>query len=220
MHKYNAFPVASLYRTVVLRTTKQVKEVDDLKYGFPYSERHLQCVWFDEVYRPAVLHTLAGEEVVVESPGRWNLECGPDFLDAVLLIGRERRRVVGDVEIHIHASDWQRHDHRHDRRYAQVVSHVSFYRGASQAAHLPAGAIEISLEEDLRVDRTFSFESVDTSAYPYAERRAPTPCCEVLSTRSPDCAILLLEAAGERRLELKTERMQRMVEQYGEEQVL
>ena len=88
MHKYDAFPRASDYQAIVLRTAKQVKEGDSLKYGFPYSERHLQCVWFDEIYRPVVLHTLDGEEVMVESPGRWNLESGPDFLDAILLIGR------------------------------------------------------------------------------------------------------------------------------------
>ena len=68
-------------------------------YGFCYGERHLQCVWADASWRPSLLYTGDGEPVVVENPGRWNLEAGPDFLDAALVIGEEQRRVSGDVEI-------------------------------------------------------------------------------------------------------------------------
>ena len=66
--------------------------------AFHYTERHLQCVWADSSIRPRQLLSAAGEEVDVLSPGEWNLEAGPDFLDAVLVIGPHRRRVTGDVE--------------------------------------------------------------------------------------------------------------------------
>jgi hypothetical protein len=36
------------------------------------------------------------------------MEPGPDFLGAVLRIGPERRRIRGDVEIHLRPSDWRR----------------------------------------------------------------------------------------------------------------
>lgn len=214
------FPRASYYRAATLRNACQAREHGDEPYGFQYSERHLQCVWFDAAHRPPVLHTLAGEAVEVVSPGRWNMEAGPDFLDAVLLIGTERRRIAGDIEIHVSPCDWQHHEHRRDVRYSRVVAHVSFFRGASQSLHLPAGAVEISLEDDLRANRGFSFESLDTSAYPYSEKRTPTPCGKALADRNPDCAVLLLETAGERRLELKAERIRRLVDLYGEENVL
>jgi len=64
---------------------------------FPYTERHVQALWFDDSLRPQNLKTSRGEPVMVENPGRWNLEAGPDFLGAVLLIGREKRRVAGDA---------------------------------------------------------------------------------------------------------------------------
>ncbi|MEI6972037.1 MAG: DUF2851 family protein [bacterium] len=214
------FPRAALYRAVTHSFCGRVREGDRPGYGFSYSERHLQCVWFDGSYRPVVLRTREGAEVTVESPGRWNLEAGPDFLDAVLVIGPERRRVAGDVEIHINPADWRRHDHRSDSRYSRVVAHVSYFRGASQKMHLPTGAVEISLEDDLKADRFFSFESVDTSAYPYAERRSPTPCGQALAGRSVECAATLLESAGEERIRSKAERMGHLIEQYGQEQVL
>lgn len=219
-NKYFGYPRASLYKVIARGLSRQVREGEGQRYGFPYGERHLQCVWFDGRYRPELLHTREGEEVIVESPGRWNLEAGPDFLDAVLLVGGERRRVVGDVEIHIHPAHWRHHAHRYDSRYSRVVAHVSYFKGASQKAHLPPGAVEICLEDELNADDLFSFESVDTSAYPYAERRSPSPCGAALAARTVDCAILLLESAGEERLRLKTERMRRLIEQHGEERVL
>ena len=218
--KCAAFPRAALYRQFPAGQSILVRDGAGSKYGFAYSERHLQCVWFDEFFRPQVLHTSDGEEVAVESPGRWNLEPGPDFLDAVLLIGRERRRVVGDVEIHVHPSDWRQHDHANDSRYSRVIAHVVFFHGPSQKALLPPNTVEISLRDDLNADRLFSFESIDTTAYPYAERCSPTPCGAVLAERSVECAVSLLESAGEARLELKAERMRQAIEQFGEEQVL
>ena len=73
---------------------------------FPYRERHLQCLWTDPRLRPTGLKTSEGEPVAVEHPGDWNLEAGPDFLNAVLLVGKEKRRISGDLEIHIHPSGW------------------------------------------------------------------------------------------------------------------
>jgi len=67
----------------------------------PPSERHVQCVWFDPRWRPAELKTETGEPVRVISPGDWNLEPGPDFLNAALEVGADRRRVAGAVEIHL-----------------------------------------------------------------------------------------------------------------------
>ncbi|MCA1808565.1 MAG: DUF2851 family protein, partial [Lentisphaerae bacterium] len=60
--------------------------------AFGYTERHVKCVWYDPRLRPARLHDMRREPVEVENPGRWNLEAGPDFLDALLLVGAKRRR--------------------------------------------------------------------------------------------------------------------------------
>ncbi len=132
--------------------------------AFDYTERHVKCVWFAPEFRPVELRTLRGEPVIVEKPGRWNLEKGPDFLGAVLLVGRERRRISGDIEIHVQSADWLRHGHASDPAYARVIAHVTYFPGLLPPSSLPPGAVQISLEDGLFRNPYFSFESVDVSA--------------------------------------------------------
>ncbi|MDD5707443.1 MAG: DUF2851 family protein [Kiritimatiellae bacterium] len=186
-----------------------------------WSERHLQCVWSDRALRPALLVTDAGENVEVAEAGRWNLEAGPDFLDAVLLVGAERRRLAGDVEVHIRPSDWTQHRHAADPRYARVVAHVTFFPGALPDAALPAGALRIALRDALLTRPAFSFDDIDLSAYPHAVIPAtPRPCSAALGS-DPTRWRALLYAAGLHRLDLKTRRLTARVERsHNSRQVL
>jgi len=188
--------------------------------GFPYTERHLQCVWFDAALRPVPLKTAQGEEIIVEHPGQWNLEDGPDFLGAVLRVGPERRRVAGDVEIHVHPADWQRHGHVRNPAYVRVIAHVTYFAGALPAAELPAGAIQVALKDALAANPFFSFESLDLAAYPYAARCPATPCARVLKISGPDHVAGLLEAAGAERLRGKAARMAGAFPAKGRDQTL
>ena len=207
------------YAELTGRTGGTVREPRAAEYGFPYSERHLRCVWFDPAFRPPVLHTHAGEEVVVENPGRWNLEAGPDFYEATLRVGPERRRLCGDVELHLRAAGWKTHGHVGDPRYARVIAHVTYFPGAVGAEHLPAGAVEVALKSDLAANPFFSFESLDVTAYPYAARAPKTPCAELLAG-APDRLAAVLESAGEERLRIKAERLALAVAERGIEQTL
>ena len=78
------------------------------------SERHVQAIWYDRALRPERLYAVgrsaaSGGEVRVVDPGAWNLGPGPDFLGAVIELGPERRRLCGDVEVHMGPSDWTAH---------------------------------------------------------------------------------------------------------------
>lgn len=190
------------------------------KRGFHYTERHLQCVWFDATLRPARLTTTRGEEIVVEHPGQWNLEDGPDFLNAVLRVGPERRRLAGDVEIHVQPSDWQRHGHNKNPAYAGVVAHVTFFPGAVAPADLPHNTVQIPLQDGLAANPFFSFESLDLTAYPYAAREPATPCSQILKAWGPERVAGLLETAGEERLRRKTERLAAAITLKGPDQTL
>ena len=178
---------------------------------FPYSERHIQCLWADPKLRPAELESSDGESVIVEYPGEWNLEAGPDFLNAVLLIGREKRRMVGDLEVHICCSGWLQHGHADDPRYENVRFHLVYFRGPE----IP-GLIQIPLQELLRSNPRFSFESIDTTAYPYSVPAGTYP----LRSMPPDEKIRWLESAGEERLRLKAERMAFAMQSNSPVQVL
>ena len=63
-----------------------------------------------------------GEDIEVIDPGRHNEGSGPDFFNSKLKIGGTLW--IGNVEIHIKASDWYRHGHDTDAAYDNVILHV------------------------------------------------------------------------------------------------
>ena len=181
--------------------------------GNRWNERHLQCIWFDRRLRPTALETADREAVEIVDPGRWNLEAGPDFLDAVLKVGQEKRVVTGDIEIHVRPGDWTAHSHATDPRYANVVAHVT-YRMPSPASApegLPSGCLQIGLRAPLTEMPWFSFDDIDLAAYPFAiQPDTPRPCATALAG-DPDRAKALLEIAGRHRFGRKCERMRALL---------
>jgi len=213
------FPHSAHYRAITQTKALLVRETAAEEDCFPFSERHLQCVWADEKLRPSPLYTSGGEPVTIAHPGQWNLESGPDFLNAVLLIGAEKRRIQGDVEIHVHPKDWQRHGHTRDTRYGALAAHVTYFSGA--ATQLPPKTVQIALQPALKKAPFFSFENIDLTAYPFLPFSAHAhPCAMRLAQYTQEQRIHLMEAAGEERLRLKTNRMAQAITEQGAEQAL
>lgn len=63
-----------------------------------------------------------GHEIEVIDPGVHNHDSGPDFFNSKLRINGTEW--VGNVEIHVKASDWYRHGHSDDPAYENVILHV------------------------------------------------------------------------------------------------
>ena len=169
-------------------------------------ERHVQAIWYDGRLRPKNLFTRRGESVNVLSPGEWNTGAGPDFRRAVLEIGRERRRVAGDVEVHLCPSDWDLHGHGSDPAYRNVIAHVTWGCGPEPAT-LPPGAVSIWLGRFASSDPSFSPLQIDLDAYPYARLAADPRPCESALSGNPDLARTVLADAGRRRMRLKARRL-------------
>lgn len=214
------FPLAGNYLSTMENQPPFLREARAGERDFPYTERHLQSVWYDPRWRPARLESHRGETIEVESPGTWNLEAGPDFLGAVLLVGPRRRRVTGDVEVHVSPSGWNQHGHRGDPRYQKVCLHLTYFAGHVPEDDLPAGTLQAALQPALKADPVFSFEQVDVTVYPYAGRSDPPPCRAVLSAWPVQMKEQLLEAAGQERLRQKAARLAVAVNARGLEQVL
>ncbi len=169
----------------------------------PVSERHVQALWYDGTLRPGDLRTVDGVPLRVVDPGVWNLEAGPDFRNAVVEIGTQRRR--GDVEIHLRAGDWLQHGHVRDPAYDRVVLHVTWFNGGS--APVPPSCATVCLGDFLRTRTDFSPDEIDLAAYPYACLPATPRPCEGVFARAPDFLVEVLRAAGRRRLEGKARRL-------------
>lgn len=75
------------------------------------------CLWAGYEQR-----TTDGRIVEILSVGVHNHDAGPDYSHARVRIGD--REWVGNIEIHVCSSDWQRHKHHLDKAYDNVILHV------------------------------------------------------------------------------------------------
>lgn len=88
------------------------------------NEDFLHYVWKYQNFTSHNLKTDDGLDIQVVKTGMHNHDAGPDFLNAQIKIGGTTW--AGNVEIHINASDWYKHNHQNDRAYDNVILHVVF----------------------------------------------------------------------------------------------
>jgi len=105
------------------------------------TERLLQYIWQFQYFNKKELQLSNGETLLIIDPGQWNVHQGPDFLQATIKIGETRW--IGNVELHVQASDWFRHSHQHDKNYNSVILHVVWYDDAdSKKLNIPLLALQ------------------------------------------------------------------------------
>ncbi len=112
------------------------------------TEEFLHYVWQFRLYDPD-LRLVSGEPITVLHPGEHNTDSGPDFFNARIRIGDTIW--AGNVEVHINASDWQRHQHQLDRAYDNVIMHVVFRN--DQDIFRPDGTALPTLEMEGRINQ-------------------------------------------------------------------
>lgn len=100
-------------------------------------EDFLQFVWQSGFYVNKELCTTSGDRLLIRHPGTWNKLSGPDFSQAVISINGITW--VGNVEIHVRATDWNRHLHTRDAAYHNVILHVVYENDAE--IQLPNGRV-------------------------------------------------------------------------------
>lgn len=102
-----------------------VLELPGLYGPFSFPEKLLQKIWLRREFDTNRAVLVDGRKLTVVHPGKWNLLGGPDFKNARLKFDGEERE--GDVELHLHASDWAAHRHASDRAYDGVILHVVLF---------------------------------------------------------------------------------------------
>jgi hypothetical protein len=103
-----------------------VAELQGLYGAFSFHERLLQKIWLRGDFNRAGSVLDDGRRLQILHPGRWNLLGGPDFRGARLRFA-DGQIQTGDVEVHLHASDWAAHGHARDPAYDGVVLHVILF---------------------------------------------------------------------------------------------
>ncbi len=85
-------------------------------------EQLMQYIWQHRLWRSEDMVTNDGRPVRVLDPGLLNTDAGPDFFNAKVEI--DGQVWVGNIEMHVRASDWKRHGHDRDLAYDSVILHV------------------------------------------------------------------------------------------------
>lgn len=94
-------------------------------------ENLMYYVWQQRLFSSLV--TVDGDPIEVIHPGLRNTGAGPDFFNAKIRM--DGLLFAGNVEMHVRASDWYRHNHNEDRSYDSVVLHVVMQADAQIKLH-------------------------------------------------------------------------------------
>ena len=119
-------------------------------------EEFISFLWNNCLLDPENLVTIDGDIVNILHPGQINTNSGPDFFAAKLRINDTIW--VGNVEIHVLASDWIKHGHHLDGAYDNIILHLvySYDKTVYNSKGLPMPTLEIKNQFDPRLYRNYS----------------------------------------------------------------
>lgn len=84
----------------------------------------LNYVWKTKAFVIDQLQTTEGIPIQIINYGTQNHDSGPDFFNSRIII--DDLEWSGNVEMHVYASDWNKHNHSADPAYNNVILHVVF----------------------------------------------------------------------------------------------
>lgn len=82
----------------------------------------LHYIWLSKAFMLYPQYTTDGKLVEVIDVGKHNMDAGPDFFNAKIRI--DGILFAGNVEIHVHSSDWYKHGHEKDKAYDNIILHI------------------------------------------------------------------------------------------------
>ncbi len=222
-------PVSDLYGRLLEEFADQIGE-KGTSYGQPsrsVREEIVRCVWFGGHFSGEGLTTDDGRRLEVISPGWWNVEGGPDFIRAELLL-EGAGRVIGDVEVHTLASSWYSHGHDQQADYNGVVLHVVMWDDRREPAvqtqdgtRVPQLTLSRAVDEDLEE----LVEIIDAEGEPPEQQWPVTEgkyCGQAYRSGEIDSRWLgrMLDAAGDHRLLSRAAAIRELLENHPREQLL
>ncbi|HSF45787.1 MAG TPA: DUF2851 family protein, partial [Chitinophagaceae bacterium] len=99
------------------------------------NENLLQFIWHHQYFNLWDLRTVTGDLLGIVDTGNWNRNQGPDFLTGRIRINGEEW--VGNIELHVKTSEWDRHGHSSDPNFKNVILHVVWEHDGNTAPSIP-----------------------------------------------------------------------------------
>lgn len=167
------------------------------------TEAFLQYVWQHQLLDDG-LTTTDGQSVTVVRAGSPNNDAGPDFTNATIRIGDIQW--VGNVEVHIKSSDWNRHHHTSDPAYGNVVLHVVYEHDGEVIAVNGNAPATLELRRFLPEYLWNNYELLVDPPQPME-----IPCAEYLGDITQMQRNQLLDRLATERLQQKTDLVKRLL---------
>lgn len=167
------------------------------------NEELLHYVWQYQLFDASALHTDDGQPLKILKTAIPHCHSGPDFENARISIGG--MVWAGKVEIHVLASDWEKHGHHRDAAYDGVILHVVWkndkpvFRG--DKTPIPALSLQHKIPPGLRQ----KYKDLQNS-------RTKIPCENLFANTSSLCRVSMIEKALAGRLQRKAEEALQMYE--------
>lgn len=158
----------------------------------------MQYLWQHKLQIGPGMLTTDGRRLQIIDPGRLNEDSGPDFFNAKIRIDGEMW--IGNVEIHVRASDWYRHGHDKDRAYDSVILHVVGVD--DRPVHVGSGRVLPQLELPCNPDFSQQYARLVDMA-----RQMAVPCRSTIESMSPLKLCDWLSSMGHERLLMKVDRV-------------
>lgn len=157
------------------------------------NEEFLSFIWKYGLYEYGNFYS-EGEKIEIIHPGDHNRDSGPDFFNAKIKIGDTIW--VGNAEIHVKASDWNRHNHDQNSAFDNVILHITYNNDiqiyTSKALKVPA----IELRFNQHYLENYNFLMTDQQWI---------PCSDQLKKIDPFIVSSWLSKVGVERLESRIE---------------
>ncbi|ACZ42719.1 hypothetical protein Tter_1813 [Thermobaculum terrenum ATCC BAA-798] len=152
----------------------------------PIDEKLLWKLWqAGKIPSHCLTSDLAPIQII--SRGRWSGGYGPDFRDALILLGN-KQLLRGDIELHVRMSDWYRHNHQTNPLYENVILHVVWELDVPYPLKSPC----------LELSRFMTFEELLAAGHKVDLTENP---CVRISQKDPEALRLVIESAADERFE-------------------
>ncbi len=177
-----------------------------------YSELDWQSLWFAGAFG-AAFESVDGQKIAITDFGTWNSGPGPDFTGCAMTVNGQPMR--GDIELDTDARDWEHHAHGANADYDGVSLHLvlraptqRFFTRTSQHREVPQVLLTPQmLASDAKPQRGLAAARLG---------RCATPLREMELSRVQS----IIESAAQFRLEIKSQRIHRLVAAQGREQAI
>jgi hypothetical protein len=163
------------------------------------TEAFLYYVWQFQYFNKSDLRTTAGEPISIFTTGLRNAHAGPDFFNAKIKIGA--MEWIGNIEMHIHSSEWNDHHHNTDDAYENVILHVVWKE--DKIIKRKDNSVLPALELKDRVSESFLLQYRQLVNAPQT-----IPCAAFIDKVSPLLKVSMLDKALMERLETKAKQSQ------------